>query len=339
MRLVHFVVVGCGRIGYRHASILKTLPYAKLTAIVEIDSDKQVRIAKEFDVPVFSSIEKLAQHQIEIDIVNICTPNGLHVLHSIEALNLDYYVLCEKPLGISSANCEKLIAHKKQNSKEVFCVMQNRYSPPSAWLKEVIPLLGNIYQVYINCFWNRNEDYYRESNWKGSLDLDGGPLYTQFSHFVDTLLWLFGEAHLTHASFAKHKLHNIQFEDTGYFSFMLKQGGEGQFNYTTATYAQNLESSITILAENGSIKVGGQYMDKVLFCDIKDYDFKPLPVANAPNQYGTYTGSAANHKHVFENVIAYLNNMPAKITTAEEGLQVVQLIDSVYEIRESRSWF
>jgi len=334
MRSIHFVVVGCGRIGNRHASILKALPNARLTAIVEIDSDKHAHLVEEFDVPVFSEIEELAQHKIEIDIVNICTPNGIHVLNAIDALNLNCHVLCEKPLGLSSPNCEKLIAHKNQKSKEVFCVMQNRYSPPSTWLKEIIPLLGNIYQVYINCFWNRNEDYYRESNWKGSLNLDGGPLYTQFSHFVDTLLWLFGEVHLNHTSFAKHKLHGItQFEDTGNFSFKLKQGGEGQFNYTTATYAQNLESSITILAEKGSIKVGGQYMEKVLHCNIENYKFTSLPKANVPNQYGTYSGSAANHEYVFENIIAHLNNMPAKITTAEESLQVVKLIEAVYQNR------
>jgi len=271
MRTVNFVVVGCGRIGYRHASILQTLPNARLTAIVEIDIDKHVG----------------------------------------------------------------LIAHSQQKDKRVFCVMQNRYSPPSAWLKDTIPLLGNIYQVYINCFWNRNENYYQESNWKGSLDLDGGPLYTQFSHFVDTLFWLFGEVRLKQASFAKHKLHGItQFEDTGNFSFKLKQGGEGQFNYTTACYEHNLESSITILAEKGSIKVGGQYMEKVLYCNIENYKFTTLPEVNAPNQYGTYTGSAANHQNVFENVVEYLNKQPAKITTVEEGLKVVELIEAVYRKRE-----
>lgn len=334
MQPVNFVVVGCGRIGYRHATVLQALPNARLAAIVEIDLDKQDGLAKAFGVPVFSSIEKLSNDKLEIDVANICTPNGLHVLHAIHTLNLDYHVLCEKPLGLRSVNCEKLIAYKNKKDKEVLCVMQNRYSPPSAWLKDTIPLLGNIYQVYINCFWNRNEDYYLESNWKGSLDLDGGPLYTQFSHFVDTLIWLFGEVHLKHASFAKHKLHNItQFEDTGNFSFKLKRGGEGQFNYTTSSYAQNLESSITILAEKGSIQVGGQYMEKVLYCNIENYKFTSLPEANAPNQYGTYSGSAANHQYVFENVIAHLNKMPSKITTAEEGLEVVKLIETVYKMR------
>jgi len=337
MRAVNFVVVGCGRIGHRHASILQTLPNARLAAIVENEADKHEHLTNEFGVPVFSSIEKFAQHPIEIDVANICTPNGLHALHTTQALNLNYHVLCEKPLGIKSEECEKLIAQSRQKDKQVFCVMQNRYSPPSVWLKDTIPLLGNIYQIYINCFWNRNEDYYKESIWKGSLDLDGGPLYTQFSHFVDTLLWLFGDVQLMKASFTKHKLHGItQFEDTGSFSFKLKQGGEGQFNYTTAAYAQNLESSITIISEKGNIQVGGQYMEKVLFCNIEDYDFKSLPKAKAPNQYGSYTGSAANHQNVFENVIAYLNNIPAKITTVEEGLQVVKLIEKVYNMQEVR---
>ncbi len=337
MRAIKFVVVGGGRIGYRHATVLRTLPNARLVAIVEIDVEKQVNLASEFQVPVFESIDALAKENLEIDVVNICTPNGLHILHALQALNLNCHVLCEKPLGVKAEQCQKLNAHKNRKNKQVFCVMQNRYSPPSAWLKEIVPLLGNIYQVYINCFWNRNEAYYTESNWKGSLDLDGGPLYTQFSHFVDTLLWLFGDAQLMEASFAKHQLQGVtQFEDTGNFSFKLKQGGEGQFNYTTAAYAKNLESSITIIAEKGNIQVGGQYMEKVLFCNIERYDFKSIPKTNAPNQYGQYSGSAANHQHVFENVIAHLNHMPAKLTTAEEGLKVVELIEAVYQIREEK---
>jgi len=330
---IHFAVVGCGRIGHRHASLLQKMQAAKLVALVETDVEKKELLETEFKIPVFTSIDQLSQLE-KIDVLNICTPNGLHTVHCINGLRQNYHIICEKPFGLATENCQAVIELSEQKNKQVFCVMQNRYSPPSVWLKETIPLLGNIYQVYINCFWNRSSNYYEDSNWKGTLELDGGPLYTQFSHFVDALLWLFGDVTLTQATFAKHTLLGVTpFEDTGNFSFKMNRGGEGHFHYTTATYQQNLESSITIIAEKGSIKVGGQYMDKVLYCNIEDYTFKPLSKSNPPNEYGQYKGSAANHQYVFDNVIKYLKGENAHFTTAKEGLQVVKIIETVYQNR------
>jgi hypothetical protein len=152
----------------------------------------------------------------EIDIVCICTPNGLHAEHSLLALEYRKHVVCEKPLAITKADCEKIIYKALQVSRNVFGVMQNRYSPPSAWLKEVIEkkLLGDIYLVQLNCYWNRDDRYYKNDSWHGKNDLDGGTLFTQFSHFIDIMYYFklfFLQTHVTPTLNRESVLHQIQF--------------------------------------------------------------------------------------------------------------------------------
>lgn len=332
---IKFAVIGCGRIGYRHCTIIKNTPKAKLVAIVDIDKAKHSKIKTEFEIPVFENLLQLKEQKIKIDVLCVCTPNGVHIDHCESGLLNGYHILCEKPFGLKAANCEFIIKLSKNIGKKVFCVMQNRYSPPSEFLKDTILLLDDIYLLQVNCFWNRNEDYYKNSKWKGTLELDGGPLYTQFSHFIDTLFYTFGNLKVTSASFAKHTLQKItEFEDTGTINFKIKNGGNGTFNYSTAVHQKNLESSITIIGEKGTIKIGGQYMDEVLHCNIEDYKMKPLPPTNPPNNYGNYKGSAANHSYVYKDLISELNGDYRPITSAEEGMKVVEFIEAAYEFRD-----
>jgi UDP-N-acetyl-2-amino-2-deoxyglucuronate dehydrogenase len=150
--------------------------------------------------------------------------------------------------------------------------MQNRYSPPSQWIKSVVDqrLLGDIHLVQVNCYWNRDERYYKAGSWKGSNALDGGTLFTQFSHFIDILYWLFGDITDIQGKFADFNHNDLtEFEDSGLVTFRFLDGGMGCLNYSTAVWDKNLESSMTIIGSNGSVKIGGQYMDQVEYCHIK----------------------------------------------------------------------
>ena len=150
--------------------------------------------------------------------------------------------------------------------------MQNRASPPSVCIKEVFDkkLLGDILMVQLNCCWNRDERYYEKANWKETMKLDGGTLFTQFSHFIDMMYWLFGDIKDIHANFQNFKHENsIDFEDSGFVNFNFVDGGMGCINYSTAVWDKNMESSMTIIGSEGSVKLGGQYMDKVEHCHIK----------------------------------------------------------------------
>ena len=246
------------------------------------------------------------------------------------------HIVCEKPMGLTKAECEQVIYTALRMSRQVFCVMQNRYSPPSVWIKDVIErgLMGEIYMVQLNCYWNRDERYYKKGNWKGTNDLDGGTLFTQFSHFIDIMYWLFGDIKDIQAKFNDftHK-ESTDFEDSGFVNFNFVNGGMGSINYSTAVWDTNLESSLTIIGSNGSVKVGGQYMDKVEYCHIKDYTMPVLAETNAANDYGHYKGSANNHNYIFENVVDTLKGKTTITTNALEGLKVVDIIERIYALR------
>jgi UDP-N-acetyl-2-amino-2-deoxyglucuronate dehydrogenase len=332
---VKFAIVGAGHIGKRHAEMVTRNSEAELVAMCDTRSKEECN-ATQFNVPFFNSIEELLKSGLDFDVVNICSPNGLHAKQSILALEKKKHVVCEKPMGLTKADCEAIIFKSLQVSKNVFCVMQNRYSPPSAWIKDVIDrkIMGEIFMVQLNCYWNRDERYYKKDSWKGKNDLDGGTLFTQFSHFIDIMYWLFGDIKDIQAKFDDFTHKDLtDFEDSGFVNFNFVNGGMGSINYSTAVWDTNLESSITIIGSKGSVKIGGQYMNEVEYCHIKDYTMPELPEASPANDYGHYKGSAANHHFIIENVVDSLKGRTTATTNALEGLKVVDIIERIYSLR------
>jgi predicted dehydrogenase len=331
MSLVNFAVVGCGHIGKRHAEMITRHPEAELVALVDINS--QACSTYNFDVPFFNSLEELFSSQLNIDVINIATPNGLHAQHALQSLTANKHVVIEKPIALTKADAEKIIFKALQSNRYVFGVMQNRYSPPSIWIKEMIESgkLGKVFLVQMNCYWNRDERYYKKDTWHGSKKLDGGTLFTQFSHFIDILYWLFGDIQNIRSRIESFNHQDLtEFEDTGVVTFDFLTGGMGSINYSTSVWDKNMESSITIIAENGSIRIGGQYMDKIDYCHVKNYSFSPLPPTNPGNDYGDYKGSAANHIYIIENVINVIKSRSTITTNALEGMKVVEIIERIY---------
>lgn len=333
---IKFGVVGCGHIGQRHASMVQLNSECELVALSDIDSSKKADL-ENLNVPFYEDLEEMLKNHPEMDVLCVCTPNGLHFEQSALALDYMKHVVVEKPMGLSRANCENLIFKSLHVSRQVFCVMQNRFSPPSVWLKEMVnsDALGKIFQVQVNCYWNRDDRYYYKNGikhpWKGTKNLDGGTLFTQFSHFVDLMYWIFGDIENIHARLNNfNHQHSIEFEDSGIVSFDFVNGGMGCINYSTAIWDTNMESSVTVIAENGTIKVGGQYMNEVEYCHVKDYKFEPLPPSNPANDYGHYKGSANNHPFVFENVVDVIRGRKPISTNALEGMKVVDIIERIY---------
>lgn len=334
---IRFAVIGCGHIGKRHAEMIRRHPEARLVGLCDNRPKDQLALPHELaSTPFFQSPEDMLAAIPEIDVVNVCTPNGLHARHSLLALEHQKHVVCEKPMAITRADCERVIHSALQASRTVFGVMQNRYSPPSVWLKEIIDekRIGEIYLVQLNCFWNRDDRYYKGGSWKGTQDLDGGTLFTQFSHFIDIMYWVFGDITDIHGVFADfNHIETTAFEDTGIVNFRFLNGGMGSLNYTTSVYDTNLESSITVIGEKGSLKIGGQYMNEVEYCHIKGYTMPELPPASPANDYGSYKGSAANHHFIIENVVDTLKGRTTMTTNALEGMKVVDIIERIYALR------
>lgn len=335
---IKFAVIGAGHIGKRHAEMIRRDAEAELVAMVDV-RDKVDCGAEDFNVPFFKTIDELLASGLEFDVVNVCTPNGYHAAQSLAALEAKKHVVCEKPMGLTKDGCEKMIFKSLQVSKQVFCVMQNRYSPPSEWIKSVIEngILGKTFMVQLNCYWNRDDRYYKKGGWKGTQELDGGTLFTQFSHFIDIMYWLFGDIDNIQGKFADFTHQNsTDFEDSGFVSFDFVDGGMGCINYSTAVANQNLESSITIIGEKGSVKIGGQYMNEVEVCNIQDYEMPELAPTNPGNDYGAYKGSAANHNYVIRNVIDTLKGRTSATTNALEGMKVVDIIERIYKVRNEQ---
>jgi UDP-N-acetyl-2-amino-2-deoxyglucuronate dehydrogenase len=266
-------------------------------------------------------------------VVTIASPNGLHEQHALQALDANKHVIIEKPMALTKAGCERIIYRSLQKHKQVFCVMQNRYSPPSVWLKNLMEegVLGQVFIVQINCYWNRDDRYYKKDNWHGKKDLDGGTLFTQFSHFIDLLYWCFGDITniQTRLNNFTHQ-HSTDFEDSGFVSFDFLSGGMGSMHFSTAVWDKNFESSITVIGENGSLKIGGQYMDKVEYCHIKNYEMPDLTLNNLSHNYGDYKGAAANHHFIMDNVVKVLRGESSITTNALEGMKVVDIIERIY---------
>jgi UDP-N-acetyl-2-amino-2-deoxyglucuronate dehydrogenase len=334
MSKIKFAVIGAGHIGKRHAEMVQRNEQTELAAMCDVRSRVECGVAE--DVHFYHSPEDMLENE-DVDVVCICTPNGLHAQHALLALKAGKHVVVEKPMALNKADGEKIIFEALRANKQVFCVMQNRYSPPSVWMKELIQsgVLGKIYMVNIDLFWNRDDRYYNKGGWKGTQDLDGGTLFTQFSHFIDIMYWLFGDIDNIQGKFAdfNHKDYT-DFEDSGFVSFDFINGGMGSLNYSTSVANQNLESSMTIIGKNGSVKIGGQYMNEVEVCNIKDYEMPTLAPTNPGNDYGPYKGSAANHNYVITNVIDCLNGRTAPTTNALEGMKVVEIIERIYKVRD-----
>ncbi|MFW5852020.1 MAG: Gfo/Idh/MocA family protein [Bacteroidota bacterium] len=329
---IKFAVVGLGHIGKRHAAMITENPNAELVAYCDVKPQNELNLA-ESHVSFFSSLEEMLDSGIEIDVVNVCTPNGLHAEQSILALEHNCHVVCEKPMALTKADAEKMIYKSLEKSRHIFGVMQNRYSPPSVWLKDVISdrVLGDVFMVQLNCFWNRDNRYYVPESWHGDGKLDGGTLFTQFSHFIDIMYWLFGDITNIKAHFNDFTHENLtDFEDSGFVHFDFVNGGMGSLNYSTAVWDTNLESSITIIGKKGTIKVAGQYMNEVVYCNIQDYEMPVLEPCNPPNDYGQYKGSAANHHFVIQNVVETLQQKSTITTNAMEGLKIVDIIERIY---------
>lgn len=329
--MIKFAIIGCGRIAQRHAKHIST--YGKLVAVCDIVIEKAQQLANEYKVSSYITIDELLDNEKDVDVVSICTPNGLHAQHSIQSLRAGFHVLCEKPMAINIDDCGEMIKTAERFNKRLFAIKQNRFNPPVSAVKKIIEegKLGKIFNVQLSCFWNRNEDYYKNS-WKGSKDIDGGTLFTQFSHFIDLLYWLIGDITDVKAYFGNYTHQNlIEFEDTGVVIIKFQSGAIGTINYTVNSFGKNMEGSLTIFGEKGTVKIGGQYLNELEYQNISDYRIDNLPKGNTANNYGNYQGSMSNHDKVYENVVDVLTNNASISTSAFEGLKTVEIIDKIYK--------
>jgi UDP-N-acetyl-2-amino-2-deoxyglucuronate dehydrogenase len=330
MKKLRFAIVGCGRIAERHAGQIASK--GELVAVCDIIKQKADDLAGRYQAKACYELADLLAVK-EIDVVAVCSPNGLHARHTIAALKAGFHVLCEKPMAISVADCRSMMQASESSGRNLFIVKQNRFNPPVAAVKQAIAegKLGCLYSLQLNCFWNRGAGYYSESPWKGTKELDGGILFTQFSHFIDLLQWMAGGVKQV-TGFTANYAHRdtIDGEDAGAVSLLFEQGAIGCINYTVNSHSRNMEGSLTIIGEKGTVKIGGQYLNTLEYQDIKDFTIKDLPAGKGSNQYGNYEGSMSNHDKVYDNLIDVLHHNAPMIAGGSDGLKTVEIIEKIY---------
>lgn len=330
MNTIKFAIVGFGNIGRRHAEHIMHTPSAELVAVCDINPAVKDKVPG--NAAFYTSIAKMLE-QSKADVLCVCTPNYLHEAHCVLGLEAGMHTVVEKPMAISVAECDNMIEASQRTGKLIFAVKQNRYNPPVQAVKELLDKgeLGKIYMVQVNCFWNRGDAYYAESNWRGKKEKDGGCLFTQFSHFIDILYYLNGgiiDAEGWIHNYAHS--HNTEFEDTGSFVMKAENDAIINFNFTTCSYERNMEGSITIFAENGTLKIGGQYLNTLEYQQLKGEALPNINITAKANDYGLYQGSMSNHDKMIQNVIDVLHHNMKIMASAAEGREVVNIIEMMY---------
>lgn len=329
---VKFGVVGCGRIGTRHAEEIFKNKRAELCAVCDVIKERADTLAKQYNAKAIYDFDELLKENL--DVISICTPSGLHAEMSEKTLKSNKHVLCEKPMTLNLDNADNVIKAKKENKKKFFLVRQNRFNPPIMALKDCVynKKIGKILLINCNVLWNRSKEYYEKDDWKGTMKLDGGALMTQCSHFLDLMLWIGGRVKSVSAKMANLNHDYIETEDTGLITLVFENGSIGNMQYTTCVHKKNFEGSITLVGTNGTIKVGGEYLNRLDFWDVNGLEIPKLESGEPmlPSSDGTYKGSKSNHDKIIENVIQVLLEDKEIAINSLQGRNSIEVMQAAY---------
>ncbi len=332
MEQVTFAVVGCGNIGKRHLAVLAAEPGAGIAGVCDIDEAVCRGYAEQYGTPGYADYrEMLAETPAEV--ISICTPHGWHHQMAVEAARAGKHILVEKPMALTIRDAHSMIELARQYGVKLMVVKQNRYNIPIMLTKKALDenRLGRIFMVEGNVLWNRHEGYYTDSPWRGRKALEGGALFTQVSHFIDLMIWWFGDVVKAAATIGT-KNHAIDIEDCGLAHVLFESGVMGNLIWTTCVYQQNYEGSITIVGEFGTIKIGGQYLNQIEFWNVKDYPLPPnITFSDQPNAYGKYQGTSSNHDKVIADVVREVRGQRCNIVEGGEGIKTIEAIEMIYD--------
>ncbi len=335
-KVLNFALVGCGRIARKHAELLGTgqIPNARLAAVCDIVEDKAKAYGQKYNVPYYTDMDEMMQKE-NIDVVSVLTESGNHAKHTINLAKYGKHIIVEKPMALALDDADAMIEACDRNNCKLFVVKQNRFNLPVQKLREAIDKgrFGKLVLGTIRVRWMRDQSYYDLAPWRGTWQYDGGVLTNQASHHVDLLQWMMGPVI---SVFAKGitALVDIEAEDTATAVLTFKNGGLGIIEATTAARPKDMEGSISILGEKGSVVIGGFAVNR-----IDHWEFaEPLPEddiirsqfnENPPNVYGF------GHKRYYEDVVHAILNNTRSLVDGLEGRKSLELINAMYESMET----
>ncbi len=331
---IKFGLIGCGRIAAKHAQILSSLNGAKLSCICDIKTDRAMRFSKEYNVPYYTDYREMLKNE-DIDVVNILTPSGLHAKHAIDVARFKKHIVVEKPMALTLEDADEMIKVSVENRIKLFVVKQNRYNFAIKKLKEAIEKgrFGKFVMGTVRVRWCRTQDYYSLDDWRGTWAYDGGVFANQASHHIDMLIWMMGEVESVYAKIAT-RLVNIEVEDTGVALLKFKNGALGIIEATTATRPKDIEGSISILGEKGTVEVGSFAMNEMKIWNFQetlpdDNDVFTKYKQNPPDIYGF------GHREFLREVIECIRNNNRISIDGSEGRKALELINAIYKSAET----
>lgn len=326
---VRVALVGCGRISRNHLEAIENVEGLELAAVCDIVAERAREAGTRYGVPAFESFDDMLA-SVRCDAVAVCTPSGLHPKHGIAAARAGKHVICEKPMAITLEDADALVRECDTAGVHLFVVKQNRLNPAIQLLKRAIDRerFGRIYLANTTVRWTRPQEYYDQAPWRGTWEFDGGAIMNQASHYVDLIQWLVGPVESVVAKTAT-LARRIETEDTGIAVLKFRSGALGVIEVTMLTYPRNLEGSITILGEKGTVKVGGTAVNRIEHWSFADYDDDDKRVesaaTNPPSVYGF------GHEGYYRNVQAVLRGDAKAETDGRAGRKSLELILGIYE--------
>ncbi len=334
-----FGIIGCGRIAPRHADSLKEIPGAELVQVCDTVENRAHHFAEKYGAAYCLDYHELLANP-KIDIVNICTPSGLHAGMAIDALSAGKDVIVEKPMAMSVADANRMISTAREMNRKLCIVLQNRYNPPMQDFYKAVRngKIGNILLGSVTVRWYRPQEYYNDG-WHGTKAMDGGALMNQSIHHIDALQWLVGVPVKSVFAYTATLAHKMEAEDVGVVTVRFENGALATIEGSTVTYPQNLEASVALFGEKGSLKVGGTALNRKVFWKIEgeiehEKELLTREDVDPPSIYGT------SHRHVIEDMIDAIENNRDPQTDGVEGRKSLLLVSAMYEsAKKSREVF
>ncbi len=330
--MIHFAILGCGRIAKRHAELLGTgqIAGAKLVAVCDSDGARAAAFAARFGVRGFNSLEDMLASP-GIDVVSILTPSGMHAGHAIKVARAGRHIVVEKPMALTLADADAMIDAADRAGVRMFVVKQNRFNVPVVKAREALDAgrFGQLVLGTVRVRWCRDQSYYDQDAWRGTWAQDGGVIANQASHHVDMLGWFMGPVESVHARGVR-ALVDIEAEDTAVATFRFRNGALGVVEATNAVRPKDLEGSLSVLGAGGAVEIGGFAVNKVRHWQFttpraEDAEVMEKFSVNPPNVYGF------GHQAYYEHVVTCLDKSLPALVDGRGGRASLELVAALYE--------
>lgn len=334
--MLKFALVGCGRIAKRHSELLGSgqIEGAMLGAVCDIVAEKAQSIGEKFSTPWFTDLHEMMR-SVEIDVVVVLTESGNHAKHVIELAPYGKHIVVEKPMALTLTDADAMIEACERAGVRLFVVKQNRFNVPVQKLREALTAgrFGKMVMGTVRVRWCRPQSYYDQDSWRGTWALDGGVLTNQASHHIDLLEWMLGEVDSVFAM-TRTALVDIEAEDTAVVAVRFKNGALGVIEATTAVRPKDLEGSISLMGESGTVVIGGFAVNRMetwnfVAPEDGDEDVMTRYSVNPPNVYGF------GHQAYYEHVVDCLAAGGAPMVDGLQGRRSLELINAIYESVET----